>query len=569
MPQAALPQTDFAHFYKHEELQELIAAYGAACPHLVERIVIGHSHEGREIVLLAVTNRATGAHADKPALWVDGNIHAAELLASTAVLYYLHQLLAGHGSDAAITQLLDTRTLYLVPRLNPDGAELALAARPRHIRSSTRRYPYDELPVEGLTPEDIDGDGRILSMRVADPHGGWKPHPTEPRLLVPREPGEFGGRYYRLMPEGLIQNFDGLQIQVNRDPEGLDLNRNFPEAWRPESQQLGAGPYPVSEPEVRACVDFVAKHPNIGAAISYHTHSGVILRPSGLRSDDDLPAEDVWQLKRFGQLGTQHTGYPTISVWHEFKYHPKQHISGTQAWFYEQLGAMHWVVELWSPNREAGITGYKWIDWYRDHPAEDDLKLLAWSDSLGPDTAFVNWRPFQHPQLGAVEIGGWDLMNFWRNPPPALREKEVERFPAWMTQMALSLPRLELLQARATALGPETWRIRMAVANAGYLGSTITEQARQLEVVRGVVFEIHLPPGDPHVELISGAPREVGPQLAGHGVKTSQHHFLQGKEPTADRAVVEWLLRAPRGTRIPLSARHERAGLVRTELVLD
>ena len=82
--------------------------------------------------------------------------------------------------------------MYLVPRLNPDGAELALADRPRHIRSSTRRYPFDERPVAGLTPEDIDGDGRILSMRLPDPHGGWKVDLQDPRLLVAREPGEFG-----------------------------------------------------------------------------------------------------------------------------------------------------------------------------------------------------------------------------------------------------------------------------------------------------------------------------------------------------------------------------------------
>jgi murein tripeptide amidase MpaA len=564
-----LPQPDYAVFYRHNDLVELLDAYVEARPKLVQKIVIGHSFEGRPITLLALTNQATGPHADKPALWVDGNIHAAELLASTACLYYLHSLLAGHGGDAAITHLLDTRTIYLVPRLNPDGAELALADRPRHIRSSTRRYPHDESPVDGLTPEDVDGDGRILSMRVADPHGGWKPHPTEPRLLVAREPGEFGGTYYRLLPEGFIQHFDGLQIKTNPDPEGLDLNRNFPEAWRQEYEQLGAGPYPTSEPEVRACVQFVAQHPNIGAAISYHTHSGVILRPSGLRSDDDLPAEDVWQLKRFSALGTQHTGYPAISVWHEFKYHPKQHISGTQQWFYEQLGAMHWVVELWSPNREAGISGYKWIDWYREHPADDDLKLLAWSDSLGADAAFVNWRPFQHPQLGEVEIGGWDLMNFWRNPPPALRQKEVERFPAWMNQLALSLPKLELLQVRATALGDETWRVRLAVCNSGYLASHVTEQAREHQVVRGVVFELHLPEGNPLVQLVGGSPRVVGPQLEGHAPKSSQHHFLQNRHATADRAVHEWLLRAPRGTTIALSAHHARAGRVQAELTLD
>ena len=124
-----------------------------------------------------------------------------------------------------MTRLLDTRAVYLVPRLNPDGSELALADRPRHIRSSTRPYPFDEEPVEGLTVEDVDGDGRILSMRIADPHGGWKPHPADARVMIPREPGEFGGTYYRILPEGSLQNYDGLRVTVNRDVEGLDLNR--------------------------------------------------------------------------------------------------------------------------------------------------------------------------------------------------------------------------------------------------------------------------------------------------------------------------------------------------------
>lgn len=56
---------------------------------------------------------------------------------------------------------------------------------PRIIRSSTRPYPFDEEPVEGLDVEDVDGDGRILSMRIADPNGNWKCHPDEPRLMIP------------------------------------------------------------------------------------------------------------------------------------------------------------------------------------------------------------------------------------------------------------------------------------------------------------------------------------------------------------------------------------------------
>lgn len=254
---AAHPRFD--EFYRYEPLTELLFAYAEARPNLVSVRSIGRSHEGRDIWILVLTNTATGADVDKPAFWLDGNIHAAELTASTTCLYYLHDLIGKYGSDPQVTHLLDTRVIYMVPRLNPDGAELALADRPRHIRSSTRPYPYDEEPVDGLTIEDVDGDGRILSMRVPDPHGGYKKHADDPRLMVAREPGEFGGEYFRLIPEGFIKNHDGLTVNINKDREGLDLNRNFPSEWRQEYKQLGAGPYPTSEPEVRAMVDFITR----------------------------------------------------------------------------------------------------------------------------------------------------------------------------------------------------------------------------------------------------------------------------------------------------------------------
>jgi len=568
-----LPTPRFDQFYRHEELTQLLFAYAEARPNLVSVRSIGKSHEGRDIWVVVLTHLATGIDIDKPALWVDGNIHAAELTASTACLYYLHQLLSLHGGStpeaAQVNRLLDSRALYLVPRLNPDGAELALQARPRHIRSSTRPYPYVEEPVDGLTVEDVDGDGRILTMRVPDPHGGYKKHADDPRLMVPREPGEFGGEYYRLIPEGFIRNHDGLTVKVNPDREGLDLNRNFPAEWRQEFQQLGAGPFPTSEPEVRAMVEFISQHPNIGAALSFHTHSGVILRPCGTRADKDMTPEDLWTFQRFSALGEQATGYPAISIYEDFRYHPKEVITGTQDWVYEHLGALFWTVELWAPNREAGITDYKWIDWYRDHPVADDLKLLKWSDEQCGGQAHVDWTPFQHPQLGAVEIGGWDKMNYWRNPPPALREREVARFPAWMTQIALSLPKLELLRTEVRALGPDTWRVRLAVANTGYLPAYVTQRALERKVVRGVMFEIHLPAGDPAISLIGGKERMEGPQLEGHAPKQSQLAFLANRQVTADRAVAEWVVRAPVGTRLALSASAERAGVVRTEVVLD
>jgi murein tripeptide amidase MpaA len=562
----AIPVPRFDQFYRHAELTRLLQDYASAMPRLVELRSIGKSHEGRDIWLLAITNTQTGADTDKPAFWVDGNIHAAELTACTACLYWLHQLVQGYDSDASVRQLLDTRVVYMVPRLNPDGAELALADKPRHIRSSTRPYPYDEPSVDGLTVEDVDGDGRMLSMRIPDPHGSYKKHPQEPRLMVPREPGEFGGEYYRIMPEGTLTQFDGFKIRTNPDKEGLDLNRNFPTMWRQEFEQVGAGPYPTSEPEVRAMVDFCVTHPNIGAAVSFHTHSGVILRPMGTQSDDDMTPEDLWLYKRLSEHGAKLTGYPAISIWHDFKYHPKQIVTGTQDWLYEHLGALFWTVEIWAPNKEAGITDYKWIDWYREHPAEDDLKLLKWSDEQCNGKAYVDWYAYRHPQLGMVEFGGWDRMNYWRNPPPALREREAARFPAWLLQIGLSLPRLEVLRAEVRALGEDTWRVRFAVANAGYLPSYVTQRARERKTVRGTVFSIHLPPG---VSLVTGKEREEGAHLEGHAPKQSLQAFLPSRDVTGDRAVAEWVVRGPRGSAIALAATADRAGTVRTEVTLD
>lgn len=566
---SALPTPAFDRFPRHEELGALLAAYAQARPDLVERRSLGTSHEGRDIWLMVVTNRATGPDQDKPALWLDGNIHAAELTACTACLYYLHALLEGHGRDddegRRITTLLDTRVVYLCPRLNPDGAELALADRPRHIRSSTRPYPYDEHPVDGLVMEDVDGDGRILSMRMPDANGSHKPHPDEPRLLIPREPGEQGGRYYRVIPDGRLLHWDGVNIRVNKDREGLDLNRNFPSLWRQEFEQVGAGPYPTSEPEVRAMVDFITGHPNIGAAISYHTHSGVILRPPGTQADRDMIPEDLWCFKRFSELGTRLTGYPSVGVYEEFRYHPKEHITGTQDWIYEHLGALCWTVELWAPNREAGIGSYPWIDWYREHSPDDDLKLLRWSDEHCAGQAHVDWRPFEHPQLGPVEIGGWDRMNFWRNPPPSMREREVARFPGWMTAIGLSLPRLELFKAEAVAVGEGVWQLRFAVHNTGWLPAYISRRALERRVARGLVFEIVLPEG---ARLLRGTARHTGPQLEGHAPGASLQAFLPTREVTADRAMTEWLVAAPAGTAVELRAQADRAGAIRHRLVL-
>ena len=553
-------------FPRYGELTAILEGFAQSHPRLFALETIGQSYEGRDIRVLTATNLDTGPAAEKPAFWVDGNIHAAELTASLACLHFIEYLAQKYGVDADVTRLLDTRAFYICPRINPDGAEWALADKPRFIRSSTRPYPFDEDPVDGLTIEDVDGDGRILLMRIPDPNGTHKAHPQDPRLMIARDPAESGGTYWRILPEGTLTNYDGVEIRVNRNKEGLDLNRNFPSGWRQEHEQVGAGPYPTSEPEVRAVVDFIVKHPNLCAGVSFHTHSGVILRPFSTEPDDNMPAEDLWLYKRFGKRSTELTGYKNISIYHEFRYHPKQVITGGFDWIYEHLGQFFWTVEIWGPAREAGIEDYHFIEWYREHPPEDDLKLLAWSDRELGGEAHIDWYPFDHPQLGRVELGGWNRLACFRNPPKKYLEREVKRFPAWLVWQALTLPRLELLKSEVTRLGDDAWRVRVAVQNTGYLPSYVTKRALDRKVTRGVVYEIALPPG---VELVAGKARVEGAQLEGRSGKVSLQSLTMDAAITGDRGQCEWTVRGAAGASVTVVARHDRAGKVAATLVLD
>ncbi len=555
---------NFNHYFTNDEIAKTLKGWAKKYPHLVALTTIGESHEKRPIWLLTVTNQETGNDTDKPAVWVDANIHATELAGATAALHLAHTLLTGYAQDARITRLLDTSTFYIVPRVNPDGAEAAFSIPPRFVRSGVRPYPFAEKE-DGLHEEDMDGDGRILQMRIPDPNGDWKISALDPRLMEKRAPDEFGGMYYRLLVEGRVEGFDGYTIRDARSLAGLDFNRNFPFEWRTEGEQSGAGPFPASEPETRALTEFVAGHYNLNAAITFHTFSRVILRPYSTKSDDDMETNDLWVYKKIGEIGTKLTGYRCVSTFHDFKYHPKEVTTGAfDDWMYDQFGVYTFTIELWDLPTEAGIKDRKFIDWWREHPHEEDLQILRWADENAAPGAYVNWYAFDHPQLGKIELGGWDRLYTWRNPPHAFAEKETARHTPFLLSLADMLPHLAIHKLEAAALGDGSYHLDLVVDNTGFFPTYTSLQGKKKKATRPVRVELELPEG---AELVNGKRRVELGHLEGRAVDLSTAAY-GASNPTDNRARAEWVIRAPAGATISVKVISERAGTLKKEVKL-
>lgn len=558
---------EFDRFLRYDELVAWLDDLAARHPDLVAIESYGRSHEGRDLLIATVTDGSTGSHERKPAHWVDASIHAVELTGTVAACRLLDRLVTGFvAGNETIVRALQTRTFYVVPRVNPDGAEWALADSPRFRRSSVRAWPHtDGRRWPGLHAEDIDGDGRILEMRRPDPNGAWMPHPDEPRLLIPVPPDgpPVDAARFQLFAEGTIEDYDGFTVPRPRPPEGLDLNRNYPAGWG--TTIPGAGDHPLSEPEIDALVRAIAARPNVCGFNAYHTPGGVLLRPSSTAADSALPPGDVWAWKQLATRGTELTGYPAHSVYEDFTWDPNDTMSGaSDDWAYEHLGVFGWTTEFWDIILAATGTKMSTHFWYTGPTDDEALAVLRWLDGQheehgDPATAgFVDWYEFDHPQLGPVELGGWNELFSWLNPPPHRLLAEVDPHADFAVFQALSSPRLEIAHTEVVALGTDLWRIELGVVNTGWLPTNVSQRARKADVVRPVIAEITRARGDHAVDVVGGSARiELG-QLAGS--MTARSAGSGGG--TDERALAAWTVRAPAGTEFVLTATHQRAGTV-------
>jgi len=553
---------DPGRYLRYEEMTAQLVSWAEAYPDLCRLEEIGRSEQGRSVWAMVLTNRATGADGDKPGYLIDANVHAGELTAGAAAMYAIDWLLTHYGSDPVARAVLDTRAFYAIPRVAVDGVEFFLTT-PHLLRSSPKRYPAAE-EAPGLYPEDVNGDGHILQMRMVHPDGDWKADPQDPRILLRRRPEDRdGGPYYRVFAEGLIRGWDGKGIPPIQRPWGLDFNRNYPGFWHPEGRQPGAGPYPLSEPETRAVASFLVSHPNIGGYVSLHTTGCVLLRPPSGGGDEKLDPADVESFKRMGEVCTRLTGYACKSTHEAFSYPGQQSlVKGADDWAYEHYGVHAFTCELWSVDVRAGARSYSKVGvkgllaLSDEEILEDERKLMAWNDRELGGQGFIPWKPHVHPQIGAVEIGGWDMKRCLTNAPEGpLLVEETSKVAAFFFQHALALPQLEVAVS-AEEIGRGLLKVSARVRNAGGLCTAVTQAAVRLKTARPV--EVRLLLGAQGVRLVSGQPTQQVEHLDGWLGATGR--------PGVSEAWVDWVVQAEPGAVLTVTACTPRAGRAVAEL---
>ena len=535
---STVPDVKLDSYYGYDELTAYLKAAAEAAPELLQLGELVTTPEGRTVWLAAVTDSSTGPGEEKPAYWVHGNLHAQELAGTTVSLHLLRALL----TDDNFEELRRKVVFYIVPRVNPDGAEFALAT------GGPIRSRFEVIPKKnGLVPQDLNGDGLILQMRWEDPAGQYKEDDEDPRLMVRRRAGDTGP-FYHVHHEGLIQDYDGGPI--TRGYRSYDFNRNWPMNWRPEHEQGGASDYPFSHPEMHAIGTFLLQHRNVFAGIDFHCGSNAILRPTGL-ADDEMDQGDLQLTLEIGKLAEKLTGFPLMGT-RDYRDQWRKVVplkGSSNDWGYQQLGISWYVIELGNSINSVGVSTKEYLESDSEtREREYKRKVLAFADKQPNMKPFVPWQELDHPQLGRVEIGGvkeWEMFIPYVGDMARIAPTTTE----FMRRHAGRHPELALTDVACDAVAGGVYRIRATVANVGAFSTCVMQAGRNVASTEPVRVRLR---GVEDDAVLSRANLHELASLAGLG----------GREQ------FEWFVKAPSQSLVTVEASNPRGGVARQELKL-
>lgn len=272
---------DYSRYHTYDQLTTALRELVKTPGNLARLVEVARTRGGRTVWAIEIANPAGTPIAQRPALLIAANFEGDQVIGSELALFTAESLLTRYATDPAIKQRLDNHVFYILPRVNPDAAELMFAAVKSARKTNTSAFDNDNDGRQDEDgPEDLNKDGVITMMRHKDGKGPYMIHPDDPRLMRRADPqkGESGG--YSIYWEGTDNDGDGF---YNEDPAGgIDLNRNFQHRY--PYYQPDAGPHMISEAEARGVIDYVLQRRNIAAILTFG-ESDNLIAPTGRRGE--------------------------------------------------------------------------------------------------------------------------------------------------------------------------------------------------------------------------------------------------------------------------------------------
>jgi len=469
---------DFNRWHDVAELKADFEKLEKAWPKLLKLSSLGKSHDGRDLILMTVNNPETGAETAKPAMYIEANVHGNEIQGGEVALYTLWYLMENYGRIDQITKLVNERVFYVVPTVNPDGRDYFLKGT--GAGSRTGHVPVDD-DNDGVADEDgdddLNGNGVIEQIRKYVPgEGTLRKNAQDPRILEPVPPGQTGD-YILLGSEGADNDNDG---RVNEDPVGAyDGNRNWASNWQPNYIQGGAMDYPFQLPEAKAVNDFLMSRPNIAGVQSYHNNGGMILRGPGAEWQGEYPGADVMVYDELGRQGERMLPYYRyLVIWSGlYTVH-----GGFIDWTNDGLGMLSFSNELWNGNQYFNSPELQQQQRDPNSPITNRVAQYYFDDHLEFGDQFIDWKAFDHPQFGKVEMGGWKKLQ-GRVPPRFMNEELCHRNMAFSLYQADEMPLMKSGATSVEAVGGGVYRVRVDFVNEK-VTPTILAKAAANNVVR-------------------------------------------------------------------------------------
>jgi hypothetical protein len=469
---------DFNRWHDVNELYSDMARLEKAFPKFLKLQSMGKSFEGRDVMVMTINNPETGAELSKAAMYIDANIHGNEIQGGEVCLYTIWYLMENYGKIEEVTRLVNERVFYIVPTVNPDGRQFFMEkdgnARSGHVPTDDDNDGlFDE---DG--PNDLDGNEVIEQIRKYVPgEGNYRISSIDKRMMEPVPFGEKGD-YILLGEEGIDDDGDG---RVNEDgPGGYDGNRNWAIDWQPDYVQSGAMDYPFQLPEAKAENDFLMAHPNIAGVQAYHNSGGMILRGPGAESLGEYSASDVRAYDELGQNGERILPfYKYMVIWSGlYTVH-----GGFIDWTSDGLGIMSFSNELWNGDQYFTSTELQKQTDDPNSPISGSKGRYFFDDKLEFGDQYMDWKAFEHPQYGKVEVGGTWRKFLGRIPPRFMNEELCHRNMAFSLYQADEMPKMEIGETQIKKLGDNVYRVWIDFTNKK-VAPTITAKAATNNVVR-------------------------------------------------------------------------------------